>query len=128
MELHRSCYLAGVGGKVFVFQLCSIVGEGSCCLRFLAYRGNLVEVECVVDKHKVTMLAGHFSALYGVSPGAGTCLIFHTYQLHQAGVGGDGLSQNKHMELLKCLAAKIALATVCSRGRKDGGRQPLGFE
>lgn len=77
------------------------------------------------------MLAGHFSALYGVSPGAETCLIFHAYQLHQAMMDGDGLSQNKHKELLKCLAAKIALfpcrTTVCSRGRRDGGRQPFGF-
>lgn len=41
-----------------------LVGEGSCGLTFLAYRGNLLEMECFVDKHKVTMLAGDFSALY----------------------------------------------------------------
>lgn len=61
-----------------MFKLCLIVGEGSCRLTFLVCRGNLLEVECFTDKHKVTMLAGHFSALYGMSPGAGTCLIFHT--------------------------------------------------
>lgn len=54
-------------------------------------------------------LAGHFFALYMVRPGAEICLIFRSYQLHQGMMDGEGFSQNKHRELFKCLAAKLAL-------------------
>lgn len=107
------------------------MAERSCRLTFLASRGNLLEMECFIDKHKVTMLAGHFSAFPGLSPGAATCLIFHTYQLHQAMMDGDCLSENKHKGIIEGPGSQNSSvppqAAVCSRGRRDGGRQPFGF-
>lgn len=47
VELHRSCYLVGMGVRGRggnVFKTCSMCGWGSCSLTFLAYRGNLLEM------------------------------------------------------------------------------------
>lgn len=52
-------------------------------------KANILQIKLQGDK-----LVGHFFALYMVTPGAETHLIFRSHQLHQAVVDGEGLSRN----------------------------------